>query len=157
VSLNEKKKNNTELLSIQRLNLEYIPLKNTVIKPNRKSNNDIIIESYSFDFISKNSEKNNKFDKAALSLEKGFNKSIQKEMIYSPKLTEESDDKLRVKMVNDDLKIYSYNFNFIRFKIPLKLYINSPISFETYPNKKLYFSMDSQTLLIGVIILYKKE
>ncbi len=157
MSLNEKKKNSSELLSIQGLNLEYITTKNTVNKHNRKSNINIIIESNSFDIISKIAEKNNKFDKAALSLEKGFNKSIQKENIYSPKMTEESEDKVRVKTLNDDLKIYSYNFNFIRFKIPLKLYINSPISFETYPNKKLYFSMDSQTLLIGVIILYKKE
>ena len=154
VSINEKKQYIIKTLSIHHINCEYFP---TSIKPKKKIYNDILIESNSFDIISKLVEKNNKFDKAALSLEKGFNKSIQKEFIYSPKMTDDSEDKFKMKMINEDLKIYSTNFNYLYFKNPMKLYVNSPISFETFPKKKLFFSMDTQTLLIGVKLKLKKS
>ena len=152
ITSNEKRQITTKKLSIQHTELEFSPLTTSNNLKLKKKLSAILIENSSFDIISKISEKKHKFDKAALSLEKGFNKSIQRDNlnIYSPKMTEECEEKIKIKFLQEDLRIYSNNFNFIYYKIPVKLYVNYPSSFETFGKKKIMYNMDSQTKLLSV-------
>ena len=105
--------------------------------------------------MSKQAENKNKFDKSAFTLEKGFNKSRQKDNLYSPKLTEENEERSKNKFSNDDLRIYSNNFNFIHNKLHSKFQINYQIDFETFgrtSSKKISYNCDTQTKLLSVTL-----
>ena len=90
--------------------------------------------------MSKQAENKNKIDKSAYTLEKGFNKSRQKDNLYSPKLTEENEERSKNKFSNDDLRIYSNNFNFIHNKLHSKYQINYQIKLSHYADndKKVF-------------------
>lgn len=119
-----------------------------------------MIENSSFEVISKAAEKKHKFDKAALSLEKGFNKSVLKDYnsVYSPKMTEECEEKPKSRFNLEDLRIYSNTFNLLFFKSPVKLYVCSGTSQFEFLKKKAFYSMECQTKLLSVLsTLIKSE